>query len=591
MLQPRFYRNWPIHVKLMGWIIPLLVITIGLTGAFSYYIASQQVLSKASLNHHHFTRKIVDDFNYIAQDAVDSSNFLFLSESVQDLLQEPTDPEVWRRTFSSLSTLMVTRNTIQSLIIYPMNDNNDATGIPFAIDQSGLTSAMPFEKFKETSLYSAALQGRGTEAWGFSHARDQLFIGDRDDKIVLVKVIKNANDLSNKAILVMGIQEKRLRARLMDTLEDKTHIFIIDDGGTIITGTEPEWIGRPYLELPYEEMQAPFQDLPNNIRSDKRLISHDFSRLTGWHVFVVQPKRLLLKELDNISIITVAFMSLCLLSAIFFSWFGATLITKPIRKLLISMRLLQNGDFTQRVRFSTEDEIGQLGHGYNVMVQRIEELINDVYNTKLKQKEAELKALQEQINPHFLYNTLDMIFWSARKQGDNDLSEMVYSLSRMFRLRLNNGHDRITLEQELELVSHYLHLQRYRFKDRFVFEINAFPGLKQQLIPKLLIQPLVENAVVHGIEPLNGGGLIQVTCETELSFLRIQVTDNGAGISEQRLLQLIGGSPTESPGYALRNIQERLALAYGGEASLHIESTEGRGTTVTLRIPRTEVDS
>ncbi|WP_158602191.1 cache domain-containing sensor histidine kinase [Cohnella endophytica] len=591
MQLPGFYRNWPIHIKLMGWIIPLLVVTIGLTGAFSYYIASRQALSKASLTHQHFTRKIVDEFNYIAQDALDFSNFLFLSESVQDLLQEPTAPNVWRRTFSSLSTLMVTRNTIQSLIIYPMNKDNVATGEPFAIDQSGLTSAMPFERFKLTTLYTAALQGRGTEAWGYSHARDQLFIGDREDKIVLVKVIKNANDLSSQAILVMGIQEKRLRARLMDTLEDNTDIIVIDKGGTVMTGTEPEWIGRPYGAIPYPELHAPLERLPMNIGSDKRLISHDFSPFTGWHVFVVQPKRLLLKELDQISIITIAFVSLCLIAAIFLSWFGTTLITKPMRKLLKSMRLLQNGDFTQRVQFATRDEIGQLGHGYNVMVRRIEELINDVYDTKLKQKEAELKTLQEQINPHFLYNTLDMIYWSARKQQENELSEMVYALSRMFRLRLNNGQSMITLEQELELVRHYLHLQRYRFKDRFAYEIRASPEQLELLIPKLLIQPLVENAFLHGIEPLNEGGLIQVACDMDDSCLRIQVIDNGSGISARRLQLLNGDNQDAKPGFALKNIQERLLLAYGDEAALLIESTEGRGTLVTLRIPRTGAKS
>lgn len=594
MPQHRYYRyaNWPIRMKLMVWIIPMLVVTIGLTGTFSYYIASQQVLSKSRLNQINMTRKLMDDFNYIAQDAVDFSNFLFLSDAVQDLLDKPSDAAARRRAFISLSTLMVTRRTIQSLIIYPLNDYADAGGEPFAIDQSGTTSAIPFERFKETTLYAEAMQGGGKEAWSFVHALEGPFIGDRDNKLVLVKVIKNANDLSRKAIIVVGIDENRLKARLTDAFDASTHIFLVDRSGTIMSGSLPQWIGRHYWDVPIADIHAPLMDLPENIRSDERLISHTYSAITGWHAFVAQPKRLILKELDRISIITVLFMSVCLLAGIFVSWFATVSITRPLGKLLQSMRRLQQGDFTQRVQFAAGDEIGQLGRGYNSMVRRIDELINDVYSTRLKQREAELKTLQEQINPHFLYNTLDMIYWSARKQSDKDLSEMIYSLSKLFRLRLNNGQPMITLEQELELVRHYLQLQRYRFKDRLDYDISAPQLPVHALIPKLIIQPLVENAVAHGLEPMGGEGCVQVLCEADETSLRIQVIDNGRGISPERLGQITapGRASADDAGFALRNIEERLKLAYGEGAALEIASREGSGTTITLRIPLMEVE-
>lgn len=257
------------------------------------------------------------------------------------------------------------------------------------------------------------------------------------------------------------------------------------------------------------------------------------------------------------------------------------------------MRRLQTGDFTQRVFFEGNDEIGLLGHGYNLMVQRIKELINDVYASSLKQKEAELKALQAQIRPHFLYNTLNTICWEAEKKGDKEIADMVYSLSQVFCLSLNDGRDTFTLEQEVEHVTNYLFLQKNRFRERFEFEIFLDERIKDYIVPKLLLQPLAENAVIHGIEPLSGSGLISVRAIRKDRFIILEVQDNGAGITSDRLQELRQGLIAEislpeadnvgRSGFALMNVQERLELFFV-EASLHIESTEGSGTRIIIQI-------
>ncbi|EFM09959.1 integral membrane sensor signal transduction histidine kinase [Paenibacillus curdlanolyticus YK9] len=575
---------------------PLLIATIGLTGYFSYYVASQLALSKAGQNQTNLTRQTIDHFNNIAQDAIDFSNYLLLSETVQELLSKPDDPEVHRRAFTTLSALMVTRNSIQSLIIYPLEPNSmKSIGQPFAIDQTGLTSAMPYPLFSKSKLFQSALELNGKETWGFIPPSEKLFVGDSDNKIVLAKLIKSV-DLRTKGMIIVGVQESKLRKQLINSIDAQA--LVLDDAGTILTGTESTWIGHSYRNIPNKEIkQLSLSDMPTTLQSSDWLISSASSDLTGWHAVVIQPKDTLLQELNRISMITIIFMSVSLLTALLFSWIATSFITTPMRKLLKSMRMLQTGDFSQRVHFSATDEIGQLGRGYNVMVERIKELIDDVYNTKLKQREAELKTLQEQINPHFLYNTLDMIYLSAQRNGETAIAEMVYSLSRMFRLRLSGGRSIISLEQEMELVQHYLHLQRLRFKNRITFDLDIDPRARHAQVPKLLIQPLVENAVIHGIEPLNGDGFIQVKCQIDSDRLMISVTDNGAGIPYDRLAELnhmfvqitkrsdAGTTTNPSQSFAIRNLQERLMLAFGPEVQLRIDSQEGRGTTASIAIP------
>lgn len=591
----RIYLNWPIRFKLFLWIVPIITVAIGLTGYFSYSVASQQVLSKTSRNQSGLARQNLDHIDYVAQDAIDFSNSLLLFGPAQELLSTPDDADVRRQAFTSLSTLMVTRNSIQSLIIYPIREDGEARAEPFAIDQTGLTSAMPFTPFIATSLAQKALRLNGKEAWALVRPADKLFIGDRENKIVIAKLIKDASSLRNRAIIVVGMQESRLLAHLLSNQDPNTETFILDENGTILTGTDGRWTGSHYSTLPYKELRMlEVSSLPEHAESGQWLISSASSALTGWHAVVIQPKEVLLKELGRIGFITATFMGLCLLAALLLAWFAATFITDPLRKLLESMRLLQTGDFTQRVQFTGADEIGQLGRGYDLMVERIKGLIDDVYSTRLKQREAELKTLQEQINPHFLYNTLDTIYWSANRKNDHEIAEMVYALSRMFRIRLSGGNSVITLGQELELARHYLHLQQLRFKNRLHYELMAEAAAEAALVPKLLIQPLIENAVIHGIEPMGGDGLIQIGCRIAEGALQISVTDNGVGIPGDELAGLsaagdgspsAGAAPSPMRGFAIRNIKERLALAYGPEAGLHIRSQPGKGTTVSIRIP------
>ncbi|MCR8657208.1 cache domain-containing sensor histidine kinase [Paenibacillus endoradicis] len=590
-------RPYPMRWKLFLWIAPFFLVTIAITGGFSYYIASKLVLNNVGQAQYNLAKTSLDQFDYIAQDAIDFSNYLFLSMHTQQLLATENDPVVRKDLFSSLSTLMVTRHSMQSVILYTLDPNNHQQ--PFAINHAGIASAIPFERFASSSLYQQTLKADGKPVWALMRAHETVFDGDRQTKIVLSKVVKDSSTLDPKGIVLLGFNESKLREQYMKTVGKDNQIYVIDQNGLILSASNQEWQHKNATELPFIDGYEALlhNEKLTHIDNKQWIVSHSSSNLTGWHVLVVQEKQQLLTELKQIQTITILIMVACFVVSLIITWIASSLITNPLKKLLRSMRRLQNGDFSQRVDFSGQDEIGRLGEGYNNMVIRIKDLIDEVYAMQLKQRNAELKTLQAQIHPHFLYNTLDMICWTAQQRGQKDISELVYSLSNLFRLSLSEGRDFITLEEELELIRSYLYLQKQRFKDRLHFEIHVPDEALALHVPKLLLQPLIENAVIHGIEPLHEHGFIQVTIQYSAQQLSIEVMDNGVGIQQERLHQInqalrqhsnLHRDQQSSAYFALTNVKERLIIIYGSDILFHITSTEGKGTLVSMTFPISE---
>lgn len=243
------------------------------------------------------------------------------------------------------------------------------------------------------------------------------------------------------------------------------------------------------------------------------------------------------------------------------------------------------------------DEVGQLIVSYNKLSSRIVKLTDEVkWNESLK-KEADMHALQIQMNPHFLYNTLSSIHWMALMNHDAKIAEMVGSLSDFLRFSLNNGQEYCSIEQEIIHVKNYVSIQSIRYPDKFAFQVDVDAAIQEQFTLKLLLQPLVENAMLHGILKREGQGCITISAEQEEQGIHFTVADDGIGIAPERLKWLrtqLSGQPDhkkERPangGYGLRNVHNRLVLHYGKEAGLRVESTEGEGTRVMFTIPCTE---
>ena len=294
---------------------------------------------------------------------------------------------------------------------------------------------------------------------------------------------------------------------------------------------------------------------------------------------------------DMIRFSVITFGAILLLIA-FLSYFIPLSITRPIRELSMVTDQVTKGDLTVRSDVRTGVEISMLSDSLNTMIDKINELLEQVKKEQIRLRKAEFELLQSQINPHFLYNTLDAIVWLAESGEQKKVVSMVGSLSEFFRTSLNQGKDMISIKEELQHVRSYLEIQQVRYQDILAYEICVPEELFSYLIPKITIQPLVENALYHGIKNKRGLGKIVVSGKPEESFFLLQVSDNGIGISPERLTQVRDGIQkkvlTGKDIYGLYNVNERIRLNFGEEYGITIESTYGEGTMVNIRLPYME---
>ena len=264
-------------------------------------------------------------------------------------------------------------------------------------------------------------------------------------------------------------------------------------------------------------------------------------------------------------------------------------ITRPIRKLSEVTDQVAKGDLTVRSDVRSGAEVSVLSDSLNTMIDKIDELLEQVKKEQIRLRKAEFELLQSQINPHFLYNTLDAIVWLAEAGEQKKVVSMVGSLSDFFRTSLNQGKDIITIKEELQHSRSYLEIQQMRYQDILNYEIYVPEELHRYLIPKITIQPLVENALYHGIKNKRGLGRIVISGRKEEDFLILQIEDNGIGMRKERLDQVKEGMnqkiPTEKDIYGLYNVNERIRLNFGEKYGISIESTYGEGTVVSVILP------
>ena len=266
-------------------------------------------------------------------------------------------------------------------------------------------------------------------------------------------------------------------------------------------------------------------------------------------------------------------------------------IDKPIQSLIKHMKKLESGRFSDKIEEKRNDEFGKVYSAYNNMTVEIEKLIQELYQEKLVKREMELKILQEKINPHFLYNTLDTINWIAMEHQVEDISKMVIALSTMYRKTFNRGRDLISIEDVMTSISCYLEIQQIRYGESFVYEIDCGEDTKQLEILNLIIQTLVENAIIHGMEGKKEHGKILIRTRREAEFLNVEVTDNGMGMDSEKLNLIrasINSMGMESES-GLRNVQKRIKLYYGNQYGIKIDSEKGAGTSIYVKIPAIEI--
>ncbi|MCY9660691.1 sensor histidine kinase [Paenibacillus chondroitinus] len=357
-------------------------------------------------------------------------------------------------------------------------------------------------------------------------------------------------------------------------------LFISDPNNHIVYSNNIE-----AAEIQRQMLQAPLKNKDMvEIDGLRYILIQEPLRQANWTLHYYIPEQDISMDATSIVKATIALILTCMVILVaLISVFSHTMI-KRIYHLNKWMKQVQFGNLQMDIRSDSRDEIGELTNRFGIMLRRINELVTEVYQNKLIQKEAEFKALQAQINPHFLYNTLSVINWKSLKIGATDISHVVTMLSRFYRTALNRGESMTSLKDELQNTQSFVEIQLVMHDYSFNVSYQIDDDVYQYDTVNLSIQPLVENAIVHGIDQKEeGGGKLTIKAIANQDTIDIHVTDNGPGIDKQRLGEIL---IKQSKGYGLKNVNERIKLVFGKEYGIEVISEIGQGTTMIMTIPK-----
>lgn len=449
------------------------------------------------------------------------------------------------------------------------------------------TEINPYAGYEKTQWYQRALQGE--EVITSSHVQN-IVIDEFPWVVTLSRKIPGRAG-GTDAVLFVDLNFSSI-SRLCEktNLGTKGYVFIMDDAGNLIYHPRQRLI---YSGLWEEEFTPDMMSGEDVVFSGdgQKLYTISKSEITGWTMVGVIYLDEMMSRTDRLRNLFYLMAIVLVGVALMMSVFLTDMVTKPLRKLRETMKVVENGNFDVEVEEpDTGDEISDLFRSFRSMILKIRELIDQNTAEQREKRKSELNALQAQINPHFLYNTLDSIIWMAEGGNMKDVVLMTSSLAKLLRKSISNKNEMVTLEEEIEYTRSYLTIQKMRYVDKLEYEIDVEPAVMRMEIVKLIIQPLVENAIYHGIKYKEGKGLIRITGGFVDDQVILKVSDNGVGMSEEELSHVFDERVTDTRknGVGVLNVHRRIRLYYGGEYGLSFESGEGKGTCVSIHLPLPE---
>ncbi|MGO4185404.1 sensor histidine kinase [Paenibacillus sp. MCAF9] len=412
-------------------------------------------------------------------------------------------------------------------------------------------------------------------------------IGQQDPKLFAIRVpITDKNTLKNLGQLLVYFNSERIQKALESYKEQlKGYILVLGPTGEVLFDSSDNFYGKRY----------PYIDKIDSLNDTVMLEQESYVKMftqteAGYTVVGVAPKAEVAAAYQGLKHTITLISIICIIMVLLVPTLVVINFAKRTNKIIRFMRKVENGDLSARIQDEKEDELGQISRSFNDMLGELTKHIDRVYKAEIKQKHTELAALQARVNPHFLYNTLEVIRMRAVSQGAKDVGEMIYSLSVLFKSFVQPKGEN-TLKDELETSRLYLELFRIRYKDKLSYEIHCDQSLASKSIMRMALQPIIENYVVHGLEARRPDNQVKINVRQIEDRIQIQVEDNGRGIAPGRLASIresMDMLEESGDSFGLRSVHERLKLLYGTEYGVEINSTPGVGTIVTIEFPVAE---
>lgn len=518
-----------------------------------------------------------EQIDYILRDVEDFSTVVISNAELLEMAKNPGHYS--KDQFNTLlRSFILSRDDIEVIDI----------ALPAGLYSIGANKVDP-----KSSVEKELVESSGQPVWlgTQNHVIEILSGRFHKNYFALGRKIINYNTLEDLGYLVISLEEVMLEQSYKSLLDNESEdIYICDDVGTIISHTDKKKIGSTIKFQPYAQSilntntSKGYFEFKEDV--DKVAIYSTISS-TGWKIIKTIPVSYLYKEINKMQRDLLIGGIIYGVAIIIFLIFFSVRYTDPMMKMMSVIKKVEQGDLTVRTEISTKDEVGQLGESLNNMIAEMGNLIDKLLKEEQEKKEVELEALHAQINPHFLYNTLTTIKWMAKIQGNHSVSRAIVALIKLLRVSTNLGTDTITLKEELDYVDNYVVIQKLKYNEGINLSYDIEPLCLDVMMPKLILQPIVENAIIYGINDDHKDININISAYRSGSELYIEIKDDGPGIQTD-IVEEILRSRTDKNKFSkvgLNNINQRIKLYYGKEYGLSIETTLGTGTKVIVKIP------
>ncbi|MCF7952694.1 MAG: sensor histidine kinase [Spirochaetales bacterium] len=487
---------------------------------------------------------------------------------------------------TTLENYIQARDDISEIAIFPKD------GPVIMSDQS--LEVNPWIDFTKQPWYQDAMKAHDQTVVTSSYVQN-LVKGQYSWVVSLSRGIVAEQGQNFLGVLLVDLKFNRIQELCQSmAIGEKGYNFILDSQGNYVFHPTQQLVYSDLKSEPVRKIMALLEDTEQAVYNDgERYFMVETSPHTGWHVVSVLPSEEIVTDWKNVQF-SYAAIGLVLFLIVGLATNGVSQgITKPLRKLRDIMKSVDTGDFHLIGPIKATEEIQELARDYDIMVTRIRELMQDNVREQELKRKSDLKALQAQINPHFLYNTLDSIIWMGEMKQHKEVVQMTSALSKLFRISISKGRELIPVKDEIAHVQSYLTIEEMRYRDKFDYIVDVDPALYEVKTLKITLQPLVENAIYHGIKEVDGKGFIRITGEEKEGDVVFTVHDNGKGMSRQQLQELRNGMETpfderssySNMGMGVRNVHARLQLYFGEEFGLTCDSEPDKGTTITIRFP------
>lgn len=567
-----------------------ITISIMLMGYLSYHKANEIISSKVSQVAWQTVQQANRRLELIMNEYDNRSLLIFGNKEVQKgILGEYRDS--YDQSYNNqqigkfLSNLVNVKN--DTLNIYILGERSAS----YRFTNTGFTELPMISKVEaEQDWYKQIKAANGQVVWYGIRTPLYKSTSDQDNKPVFVmgRSLKNFDNLNQTlGVLIMEFNPELIQQFLSEVdFQAQGTTYIVNQNDTVVADSDGSLSMRPAgLNLP----QSSSGYLTDKVDGKELMVVYDQLKINDWKLVGMAPIQNLVSDSRKIAYYTVYLVIGFSVVAIALAFLFAKQMHKPVRMLLWSMRRAREGDFDIQITNERNDEFGMLYHSFNTMVTRIKDLIDEVYIQKLLKKETQLKMMASQINAHFLYNTLDSIHWISRIYKVDEISTMIFGLSKYLRISLSEGNDFVTVQESAELLESYLSIQKVRYQDKFTVNMYIDSAMLNHKVLKFVFQPLVENAIYHGLENKRGKGRLDISWKMDGQILHFVVEDDGIGIHPDKMAELTAMMASEEwegeHNFALRNIHSQIQLTYGKEYGLSIESKQGSGTKVKLVLP------